>query len=426
MKQRIFSFLLCLALIVCFLCSAAGCTQKVRATELMGDIYGTPVSGKTTDEIFAGAVADFSVGLLQKVLQADGTLEEGENALLSPVSAILALAMTANGAEGDTKREMETVLGGDIPLEELNEYLYTYVQELPSEEDAKLHIANSIWFREDRIQVDRDFLQKNADYYSASVYQAPFHEETVKDINLWVERHTDGMIDRLVEHIPEDTVMYLVNALAFDAEWKTPFFKGDVCSAPFYPEGSNGDSYTVDMMYGEAWKYIENGDITGFIKPYLGDAYSFAALLPAPGETTDQFVASLTGERLLELVNSAEETPVQIALPKFQCTYGASLADALIHMGMPSAFTFTTADFSGIGTSEGDPLYISDVWQKTHISVDVSGTKAAAATVVEVQEYAAVVGPSVILERPFVYMILDNTANLPLFIGVVNSLSEEY
>ena len=426
MKQRIFSFLLCLVLIVCFLCSAAGCTQKVRATELMGDIYGTPVSGKTTDEIFAGAVADFSVGLLQKVLQADGTLEEGENALLSPVSAILALAMTANGAEGDTKREMETVLGGDIPLEELNEYLYTYVQELPSEEDAKLHIANSIWFREDRIQVDRAFLQKNADYYSASVYQAPFHEETVKDINLWVERHTDGMIDRLVEYIPEDTVMYLVNALAFDAEWKTPFFKGDVRSAPFYPEGSNGDSYTVDMMYGEAWKYIENGSITGFIKPYLGDAYSFATLLPAPGETTEQFVASLTGERLLELVNSAEETPVLIALPKFQCTYGTSLADALIRMGMPSAFTSTAADFSGIGTSEGGPLYISDVWQKTHISVDVSGTKAAAATVVEVQEYAAVVGPSVILERPFVYMILDNTANLPLFIGVVNNLSEGY
>ena len=140
--------------------------------------------------------------------------------------------MTANGAANETLSQMEEVLGKDIPLEELNEYLYYYVNNLPSEEKSKLNIANSIWFRddEDRLTVEKDFLQKNADYYNAAIYKSPFDDQTLQDINYWVKTNTDGMIDKILEKIDDDSIMYLINAIVFDAEWKI-YNKSDIHEA---------------------------------------------------------------------------------------------------------------------------------------------------------------------------------------------------
>ena len=116
--------------------------------------------------------------------------------------------MTANGAAGATLAQMETVLGRDIPLAELNQYLFSYVQSLTSAKDSKLRIANSIWFRDDSsLQVAQDFLQTNADYYRASAYKAAFDLQTVRDINHWVEDNTDSIIEKIIDDIPADAVM---------------------------------------------------------------------------------------------------------------------------------------------------------------------------------------------------------------------------
>ena len=96
---------------------------------------------------------------------------------------------------------MEAVLGGEISLEALNEYLYTYAEELPSAKGERMRFANSLWIRENQVEIVQDFLQKSADYYKASIYEAPFDEQTVKDVNYWVNQHTDGMIDQLVESL---------------------------------------------------------------------------------------------------------------------------------------------------------------------------------------------------------------------------------
>ena len=108
----------------------------------------------------------FAVKLFQK------TATEDENILISPLSMMLALSMTANGAGTQTRAEMETVLGGEISLEDLNEYLYTYVDHLPSGEGGQLQLANSLWFRDEEsmLTVEKDFLQTNADYYHAGVF----------------------------------------------------------------------------------------------------------------------------------------------------------------------------------------------------------------------------------------------------------------
>lgn len=190
-----------------------------RSTDLMEGVSCKTVNSRPADDRFIKSQAEFALALFKE------SMKDGVNSLVSPLSVTLALAMTANGADGETLAEMEKLLGGDIPIDELNEYLHTYVSRLPSDEKAKLNIANSIWFKddEDSLVVNKDFLQRNADYYGASAYKSPFDDSTVGDINGWVDENTDGMIKKLLDNIPEEAVMYLINAICFDAEWSNPF-----------------------------------------------------------------------------------------------------------------------------------------------------------------------------------------------------------
>ncbi len=417
MKRMIHS-IVCIGLSLFLLLQTMGCADKIQAQDLTKSIRRESPAGQTTDASFKKSVADFSINLFQAAVQADNALADEKNALISPISVMLALTMTANGADGKTREEMEAVLGSEVSLEALNEYLYTYTEELPSAKGERMHFANSLWIREDKIEIEQDFLQKSADYYKASIYEAPFDTQTVKDVNFWVKEHTDGMIDQLVEQIDENTMVMLINALAFDGLWETPFAEDAISSKLFYPEGK--EPYRVEMLEGEEMLYIEDGDTTGFLKPYKKGNYSFAALLPGEDCSIEEFVSSLTGEKFLKWMQSAWQMEVEITLPKFNCEYSTKLKDALISMGMPTAFGYES-DFTKMGTAPSGPLYIGNVIHKTYISVDERGTKAAAATEVTIDSR----GPAtaVNLNRPFIYAIIDNTTSLPLFIGMVNDLS---
>ncbi|HHU76299.1 MAG TPA: serpin family protein [Firmicutes bacterium] len=158
-------------------------------------------------------ITDFSLKLLCEGFA-------GKNILISPLSIVSALGMVASGADGRTLSEMEQVLNSDA--KGLNDYLKAYKSYLPSGEKYKVHLANSIWFKDDEnLTVNRDFLQINKDYYDADIYKTPFNESTKNAINSWVKDKTSGMIEKLLEQAPpEDVVMYLINALSFDAEWE--------------------------------------------------------------------------------------------------------------------------------------------------------------------------------------------------------------
>ena len=158
----------------------------------------------------AAAVTDFGVRLLRESFCRD----ESKNTLISPLSVISALAMTANGAKGETLQQMENVFGISVP--ELNTYLASYLRMLPEEEKYKLHMANAIWFKDsDDFSVEQNFLQTNADFYNAGLYKAPFDLATVKEINGWVAEHTDDMIKNILDEIEPNTVMYLVQCSFF-------------------------------------------------------------------------------------------------------------------------------------------------------------------------------------------------------------------
>ena len=416
MYKKVVLTLLSILLVCSIVLNLTGCATKVQAADLMEGVKANTVPGKAADDAFAQSQMRLAVDLFQSsVLES-----KDENVLISPLSIQLALAMTANGADGNTKAEMEALLGGEISLEDLNEYLYSYVNNLPSAEKYKLQIANSIWFRDDegRLQVEKDFLQKNADYYGAQAYKAAFDDQTLKDINNWVKDHTDGMIDSILDQIDEDAVMYLINALVFDAEWQHVYDKSDVYKGKFTNIG--GTEKQVDMMHSEETVYLQDENAIGFMKPYSGSKYNFAVLLPNEGVDIYEYIAGLTGESLMETLSTPQLGMVMATLPKFSYEYELTMNDVLKELGMPSAFSGDTADFSKMAHSSRGNIYIGDVLHKTFISVDELGTKAGAVTKVQMNDESAPMSEWVVtLNRPFVYMIIDNKTNLPVFIGTV-------
>ena len=385
------------------------------------DSDGTASASGTSDLPPANAVTytDFAVRLFQECA---GSRDEG-NVLVSPLSVINALAMTANGAGGKTLAQMEVMFGAD--LTSLCDYLHAYNGNLPSAEKYKLHVANSIWVKDDEgFTVQPDFLQANANRFNADVYMAPFDGSTLRDINKWVSRNTDEMIPEILDEIPEDAVMYLINALAFDAEWQRVYRDYQISDGFFTRE--DGTRQETEMMYSTEYTYLRDTRAQGFVKYYNDAKYAFAALLPDEGVSLEEYITSLTGERLHELLSNPERPDVRTAIPKFEAEYSVLLNDTLENLGMKDAFDSETADFSGLGSSLDGNLYISRVIHKTYIAVDEKGTKAGAATAVEVNTESAMMEPddvkTVYLDRPFVYMIIDCEENLPVFIGTVTDL----
>ena len=416
--MKTFRFAFSILLLASITLNLTACAPTVQAADLMSGISGQSVQGKNADARFIGNTADFSLALFKK------TINEEKNSLISPLSVLLALAMTANGADKQTLSEMEAVLGGDIDLEELNHYLYSYVRNLPNEKKSRLTVANSIWFREDenRLTVEKEFLQKNANYYDAAAYKSPFDNQTLKDINNWVKKNTDGMIDKILDQIEDDTVMYLINAVAFVAEWETVYNKANIIEGFFTAIG--GSEQRAEFMHSEENIYLDDGRATGFIKPYAGNKYSFVALLPNEDIAIGDYIDMLSGEGFLQTINGAVNTTVSAALPKFSYDYKIQMNASLKAMGMPQAFSPLQADFSKLGKSSRGNIFIGEVLHKTFIQVDELGTRAGAVTKVEMKDEAYIETKVVVLNRPFVYAIIDNASKLPVFIGTVMEIAD--
>ena len=416
-NKKIYLSISALLLLCAMLFNIVSCT-KVKAADLMEGV--TPREVEVREELGEdnAAITDFALRLFK------ATNAGGKNTLISPLSVLCALAMTTNGAKGETREQMEATLG--MSAEELNLYLYSYMNSLPTGEKYKLSLANSIWFRDDeRFTVNEDFLQINADYYGAGAYKAPFDKSTKKDINNWVKENTDGMIPEVLDEIPPEAVMYLVNALAFEAEWSDIYEKKQVRDGTFTKE--DGTKQSTEFMYSDEHRYLEDEKATGFMKYYRGSKYAFVALLPNEGVTVKEYLNSIDGEALSALLSAPKGNSVQAAIPKFETEYSTEMSEILKSMGMPLAFDEDNADFSGLGRSSAGNIYISRVIHKTFISVAEKGTKAGATTVIEMADKSAAAPDEmkrVYLDRPFVYMLVDCENNIPFFIGTMMDIEK--
>jgi len=415
--KRILSFILTFILALSVFTSC----DTPQSDDLMDDIKPNPDASKNVKlaDVSDAAVTDFAVRLFKE------SLAESGNTLISPLSVLVALSMTANGAEGETLSQMEAVLG--MPIEQLNSWINTYMSNLPEKEEYKLSLANSIWFKDaESFTVNEDFLQTNADYYGAGIFKTPFDNSTLKEINKWVEDNTDGMIKDILDEIPKDAIMYLINALAFNAEWQNIYKENQIRDGKFTTE--DGEKRDVELMYSSENMYLEDEKATGFIKYYKDRKYAFAALLPNEDVTVSEYIANLDGEHLNEMLSNAQQGVVSTSIPKFETEYKVEMSDILKKMGMPDAFNYNASDFSKLGESTEGNICISRVIHQTYINVDAKGTKAGAATVVEMKAESAMkpLEPpkEVYLDRPFVYMLIDCETNLPFFIGAMMDVEE--
>lgn len=389
---------------------------KVQAADLLESFTPQSVETKPADEAFAGALLRLGCLLLQKTREQ----KPGENLLVSPLSVLTALTMTANGAAGKTLTEMEKLLGGSLKLADLNAYQAGWYQALAASKDQTLCFANAIWFKDEpELLIKDSFLQTNVDHFTAAIRKAPFDEATLRDINQWTDANTHHMIPKILEQLDPGGVMVLLNALCLEAKWAVPFKENSIVPDAVFTAEDN-TLRKVSLMKASENSYLEDDLCTGFRKEYAG-GYSFIALLPRQADSLQDFLAALSAERLLRLLGSEQDVSVSVGLPKFSYDFGIDLAQALIGLGMPSAFA--DADFSGI--TDSCPLAISRVIHKTHIDVDSDGTKAAAATAVEIRKYALPFHPNqkeVVLDSPFVFLILDQN-NIPLFMGAVSDIA---
>lgn len=396
---------------------------KTETKDLLAGRRVERETGIALDDAFRTAQSELTVNLLRKCAQSDA----GSNVMVSPLSVSIALAMTANGAKGQTKEEMEKLLGGTMTIDELNEYYASWLTLLNTEFNS-LSAANSVWMRDDEtmLHVPDAFLDKVSGYYGADLYSAAFDPQTVEDMNSWCNDKTDEMIPHVIDSLSDEAVMVLINALAFEGEWADKFDDYQVSEKKFTNlDGSESD---CEMMYDTLWSYLKDDKATGFVKYYKGGEYGFAAMLPNEGVTLDDYLNSLDGASLAKLLaNVDRDTEVNIGLPKFSFEYSKRIKGILSDLGMPTAFMPGTADFTGLNDAPGMDTWIGDVIHKTFIDVTQDGTRAAAVTAVIMEAGCAMREPpkEVILDRPFLYMIFDTQSNLPIFIGTVNSMNPQ-
>jgi len=342
-----------------------------------------------------------------------------KNAVLSPVSAYLALLLAAQGAEGETLAQFEAILGASGA--QMADAYAALTAAFAGDGGAK--IANSAWVDE-RFEIDQDYLDGIAGSMQAEIFRRTLcMDATRKEINGWIEDKTGGMLpDFLPANLPEETAMALINAVYLKAEWRVPFNEEATHAREFTLE--NGETVEADFLSSRGNRYyIDSDGAEGVMLPYRDSALGFVALRPKEG-ALKAFSSTLTAERLNGYIDSAENRLLELKMPKFEVEFSAPLGDLLREMGLTDAFDPDLADFSAM--SEIDRLYISEVLQKVKVVVNEQGTEAAAATMITMAEGAMIEPPQPVeltLDTPFLYAIVDMESGVPLFIGCMDNPS---
>ncbi|MEA4890058.1 MAG: serpin family protein [Clostridiaceae bacterium] len=408
--------LLCFCLILAL--AMPGCAAAGAGIDLMSRVNAAqwPKSPAEPDAAFTGSVSGFSWRLFQ-----ESALNKG-NVLVSPASVYLALAMALNGADGDTRSAILHLLAEQgLSETELNEACRDWITLLSNPGGkAQLSISNSIWYRTG-FNPDTTFLQKNADFFGAAARALDFSKpESVGVINDWVKQATKDKIEKIIEKIDADVVMYLINAIYFKSDWKTPFLTKETADRAFKTPDKSIQTPFMNRL--DSMSYLESKARRGVLLPYADERYAMMVLLPAENEDPRAMIQNMTETDFADLLASGQDVSVELALPKFEARYEDSLLNELDTMGMGIAFDGGRADFSLMNAAHENNLYISEIKHKTYCRVDEKGTEAAAVTSVEIRETAILVADqTMIFDRPFVFGIVDTKTGLPLFLGIMEN-----
>jgi serpin B len=336
--------------------------------------------------------------------------------------------MTLNGANGETYSQMKNTLqlSGSSQDEVNQAYLDLNNSLASADPKATFTTANSIWCRQG-FSFNQSFLDVNKKYFNASVQSLDFtNQASVGTINSWVSENTNGKITTIINKIKSGAVMYLINAIYFNAEWKYKFDSTLTTSTfPFYT--SSGILVKCAMMNQEnKFNYYKGSDYCALEMPYGNGCYNMLIILPNNSGDVNQLLNSVDGAMLSQINSGMTMQDVKLYLPRFQAEYSTSLNIPLPDLGMVNAFDPSAADFPNI--SSAMKLYISDVLHKTYVKVGEEGTEAAAVTAVimSVTSGRGITDPGIVfrVDHPFIFLITEKNSGAILFAGkIVNPVN---
>lgn len=343
------------------------------------------------------------------------------NVFVSPLSVSIALGMAWNGANGQTKTEMETALKmSGMSVSDINEYYKLMQTTLPTiDPTTKLSIANSLWYRTG-FPVKSDFLQINSDYFNAYVRELDFSQAWAKDtINNWCSKKTNKLIPSIIDNISPDMRMYLINAVYFKGIWRQKFETKNTGEANFTNE--LGNVVKVNMMsQTDTFAYAQDNYAKYLDMPYGNKAFSMTIILPNEEKTTADVLNYLTTANWNNALSAMTKGDVMVKIPRFKVENKFKLNNVLKSMGINLAF-LDLADFSKMSVK---PLMISEVLHKTYVVVNEEGTEAAAVTSVGMMTTSMPVVKEFIVNKPFLYLIREKSTGVILFIGKMGNVEK--
>jgi serpin B len=375
-----------------------------------------PRSLTADEEVLIELGNAFSFNIFRRVAANDAD----KNVFISPLSISMALGMTLNGAKGETAAGIkETLDMREMELQAINKSYQSLIKLLVElDPKVEMRIGNSLWGRKG-FAINPAFKDTLKTYFNARVDSLDFSDPAAADvINDWVNDQTNGRIEKIIDEIPDDLLLYLVNTVYFKGDWLAQFDPEDTNKEDFKLE--DGSTVEVNMMSRETDLATFRSDKVQMADLAYGDSlYNMTILMPAdPAVPINDFIQeSLTAANLADWTGRLQTGESMLKMPKFETSYEKELNDILAAMGMDEAFSDIRADFSNINPDKR--LVISEVKHKANITVNEEGSEAAAVTSVGITLTSA--PPSFVADRPFVYIIRERISGTVLFTGVMRN-----
>ncbi len=375
--------------------------------------------GDVDPSVLNPAIGAFGWEALQQTVQ---QADETKNTIISPFSIAVALYMTYNGADGETKQAMDKALQlNGLSPDSLNvavSNLFNLLEDTQS--DVRLTSANAVFWDEVRLSPFEDFLTKMTSFYQAETIREDFENrpEVVLDrINTWVHNQTKGRIEKILDELNPEEILFLVNALYFIGDWEQPFDDQTTSDQAFTL--SNGSEIKVPTMYqDDDFTYYNGDDFKGVTCHFADTNYAMLFVLPPDEEPIDDFLANQSYGQIIErFETNATSDRIMLLLPKFEVNYKINLNKVLKSMGMSIAFDESRANFSKLGTSTYGNTFLSRVEHKTYLKIDEKGAEGAAVTAVGIGVTS--LPPVFHFNRPFAVLLVHQPSQTPIFIGKI-------
>ena len=340
------------------------------------------------------------------------------NVVISPVAVQMGLAFIMNGAVGLTQTEIINKVGMEAPV--FNNYLKTYIEESPKDVRGSVNFVNAIWLNSlnEGMDLKNGYEDRAIEYLNAQIKSEPFSSGYETVINNWIKEETDGMVNTIMKKTDPLTWLYTVNVATFAMDWANSYNVEDITKGQF--KNFNNQVTNVEMMSSVESLYIEDNQVTGFIKDYYNPRYKFVAIMPDETIQLDAYVKNWDARKAKKLLEGASNENVKVTFPKFDSAATVNMRTVLMRIGLKNLYSMD-ANLSGL-LEDGKTIELENMIHTSAVSIGKKSSEAKIFTEVDSKKADKSYTKEITINRPFLYLIYDTEEGIPLFIGSVKVL----